>query len=75
MSRSSACFSRMSSSSSPLARLTADQQQRLTEVLDRYLSSLENDAPLDKESILEALDLQEIAGISVIDVLYQSQAV
>src|SRR6185369_6690371 len=39
-------------SSSSLAHLTREQRERLTDVLDRYLLALENDAPLSQQSLL-----------------------
>src|SRR3954451_152040 len=35
-----------------LGELTPEQRERLTEVLDRYLSALEHDAPLAKDALL-----------------------
>jgi serine/threonine protein kinase/tetratricopeptide (TPR) repeat protein len=39
--------------SSSLGDLTREQRERLTDVLDRYLSSLENDAPLSQQFLLD----------------------
>src|SRR5262245_56233016 len=39
--------------SSSLAHLSREQRERLTDVLDRYLSSLENDAPLSQKALLD----------------------
>jgi serine/threonine protein kinase/Flp pilus assembly protein TadD len=39
---------------SALGRLSESQKRRLTELLDRYLSALENDTPLDKDALLAA---------------------
>src|SRR5262245_54209710 len=39
--------------SSSLAHLTREQRDRLTDVLDRYLSALEKDAPLSQTSLLD----------------------
>ena len=44
-----AAMSSASLAPAALARLSAEQQSRLTEVLDRYLSALEQGAPLAKE--------------------------
>src|SRR6478609_5585185 len=49
LSRSGAASSR---DGSALARLTPEQRERLTEVLDRYLSALEQDVPLAQEVLL-----------------------
>src|SRR6478735_12083082 len=38
--------------SSSLAHLSREQRERLTEVLDQYLSALEKDAPLSPEALL-----------------------
>src|SRR5437763_10569648 len=40
-----------SEGASSLDELTPDQRERLTEVLDRYLLALENDAPLSQEAL------------------------
>ena len=40
--------------SSSLGQLTREQRERLTDVLDQYLSALEKDAPLSQKSLLEA---------------------
>jgi serine/threonine protein kinase/tetratricopeptide (TPR) repeat protein len=39
--------------SSALGQLSREQRERLTEILDRYLSALENDAPLSQQALLE----------------------
>jgi serine/threonine protein kinase/tetratricopeptide (TPR) repeat protein len=41
-----------SDGASSLSHLTAEQRERLSEVLDRYLAALEEDAPLSQEAIL-----------------------
>src|SRR3954471_23019352 len=42
-----------SRSGSSLDELTPEQRERLTDILDRYLLALENDAPLSQEALLE----------------------
>src|SRR5205809_7641947 len=42
-----------SEGASSLDDLTPEQRERLTEILDRYLLALENDAPLSQEALLE----------------------
>src|SRR5258705_13545750 len=39
--------------SSSLGHLTREQRERLTDVLDKYLSSLEKDAPLSQQTLLD----------------------
>jgi tetratricopeptide (TPR) repeat protein len=39
--------------SSAFGQLSREQRERLTEILDRYLSALENDAPLSQQALLE----------------------
>src|SRR5262245_3298457 len=36
-----------------LAHLTREQRERLTDVLDRYLTALEKDAPLSQQALLD----------------------
>jgi eukaryotic-like serine/threonine-protein kinase len=49
-----------SGDSAALAQLSPEQRERLTQILDRYLSALERDAPLAKEELLaEHPDLAE----------------
>jgi serine/threonine protein kinase len=40
--------------SSSLGQLTREQRERLTDILDRYLSALERDAPLSQQALLDA---------------------
>lgn len=55
-----------SEQTSPIDRLTAEQQERLAHILDEYLSDRESDLPPDVDEIVAAHpDLKEALEISL----------